>query len=80
MIKVNKKAITEYQIIFKEGNDFYSEDKAEYDALLQEIVNNGDLDLVSQCIKKDYVWDEERETYIEDWVEILYEEERGCNE
>ena len=73
-----EKTITEWQIMFTMTSgleDFYTEDEAEYNEKFQDLIDDGDLQYVEQCIRKDYVWNEELEDWEEDWVEILYDAE-----
>lgn len=68
--------VTEYQILFEPGcglDDFYTEDENEYEQYFQELEDNNELDKISQCVRKDYVWNDENQDYEEDWVEILYD-------
>lgn len=73
-----EKSITEWQILFSMTSgieDFYTEDEAEYNEKFQDLIDNGDLQYVEQCIRKDYVWNEELDDWDEDWVEVLYDAE-----
>lgn len=73
-----EKTVTEWQILFSMTSgleDFYTEDEAEYNEKFQDLIDNGDLQYVEQCIRKDYVWNEELEDWDEDWVEVLYDAE-----
>ncbi len=73
-MKVDK--VTEYQILFEPGcglDDFYTEDENEYEQYFQELEDNNELDKISQCVKKDYIWNDENQDYEEDWVEILFD-------
>lgn len=73
-----EKTVTEWQIMFTMTSgleDFYTEDEAEYNEKFQDLIDNGDLQYVEQCIRKDYVWNEELEDWDEDCVEILYDAE-----
>lgn len=68
--------VTEYQILFQPGcglDDFYTEDENEYEQYFQELEDNNELDKISQCVRKDYVWNDENQDYEEDWVEILFD-------
>ena len=71
-----EKTITEWQILFSmtsDKEDFYTEDENEYKEYFQELKDNGELDQVEQCIKKDYIWNDETEDWEEDWVDVLYD-------
>ena len=73
-----EKSVTEWQILFSMTSgieDFYTEDEAEYNEKFQDLIDNGDLQYVEQCIRKDYVWNEELDDWDEDWVEVLYDAE-----
>ena len=73
-----EKTVTEWQILFSMTSgleDFYTEDEAEYNEKFQDLIDNGNLQYVEQCIRKDYVWNEELEDWDEDWVEVLYDAE-----
>ena len=73
-----EKSVTEWQILFSMTSgleDFYTEDEAEYNEKFQDLIDDGDLQYVEQCIRKDYVWNEELEDWDEDWVEVLYDAE-----
>ena len=75
---MQEKNVTEWQIMFTMTSgkeDFYTEDESEYNEMFQDLIDNNELDTVEQCIRKDYVWDEEIEDWKEDWVEILYDSE-----
>lgn len=75
---MQEKNVTEWQIMFTMTSgleDFYTEDEAEYNEKFQDLIDDGDLQYVEQCIRKDYVWNEETETWDEDWVEVLYDAE-----
>lgn len=72
------KTITEWQIMFTMTSgleDFYTEDEDEYNEKFQDLIDDGDLQYVEQCIRKDYVWNEELEDWDEDYVEVLYDAE-----
>lgn len=71
-----EKTVTEWQILFSmtsDKEDFYTEDENEYKEYFQELKDNGELDQVEQCIKKDYIWNDETEDWEEDWVDVLYD-------
>lgn len=71
-----EKKVTEWQILFtmtSGKDDFYTEDENEYKEYFQELKDNGELDTVEQCIKKDYIWNDETEDWEEDWVDVLYD-------
>lgn len=71
-----EKKVTEWQILFtmtSGKDDFYTEDENEYNEYFQELKDNGELDTVEQCIKKDYIWNDETEDWEEDWVDVLYD-------
>lgn len=73
---MNNDTITEWQILFSLGSgkeDFYTENELEYEEYFEELRENGELDLIDQCIRKDYIWNEETETWDEDWVEVLFD-------
>ena len=73
---MNNDTITEWQILFSIGSgkeDFYTENELEYEEYFEELRENGELDLIDQCIRKDYIWNEETETWDEDWVEVLFD-------
>lgn len=70
-----EKRVTEWQILFtmtSGKDDFYTEDEDEYNEYFQELKDNGELNTVEQCIKKDYIWNDETEDWEEDWVDVLY--------
>ena len=72
------KTVTEWQIMFTMTSgleDFYTEDEDEYNEKFQDLIDDGDLQYVEQCIRKDYVWNEELEDWDEDYVEVLYDAE-----
>ena len=73
---MNNDTITEWQILFSLGSgkeDFYTENELEYEEYFEELRENGELDLIDQCVRKDYIWNEETETWDEDWVEVLFD-------
>ena len=68
--------VEEYQILFNITSgreDFFTENEAEYEDMMDELTREGKLDDISQCVKKTYIWDDEIEQYVEDDVEILYD-------
>lgn len=68
--------VEEYQILFNvsaDRDDFFTENDWEYEDMMDELTKEGKLDDISQCVKKTYIWDEELEQYVEDDVEILYD-------
>lgn len=68
--------VTEYQILFNisaDRDDFFTENDWEYEDMMDELTKEGKLDDISQCVKKTYIWDDEIEQYVEDDVEILYD-------
>lgn len=68
--------VTEYQILFNisaDRDDFFTENDWEYEDMMDELTREGKLDDISQCVKKTYIWDDEIEQYVEDDVEILYD-------
>lgn len=72
------KTVTEWQIMFTMTSgleDFYTEDEDEYNEKFQDLIDDGDLQYVEQCVRKDYVWNEELEDWDEDYVEVLYDAE-----
>lgn len=62
----------EYVITKKDGNDFITEDKNEADEKFENLKLLDRLDEIEQYYKKVWVWDEEREDYVEDDVEVYY--------
>ena len=65
--------VEEYQILFNITSgreDFFTENEAEYEDMMDELTREGKLDDISQCVKKTYIWDDEIEQYVEDDVEI----------
>ena len=73
---MNNDKVTEWQILFSLGSgkeDFYTENELEYEEYFEELKENGELDLIDQCVRKDYIWNEETETWDEDWVEVLFD-------
>lgn len=62
----------EYVITKKDGNDFVTEDKEEADEKFENLKLLDRLYEIEQYYKKVWVWDEEREDYVEDDVEVYY--------
>ena len=62
----------EYVITKKDGNDFVTEDKNEADEKFENLKLLDRLYEIEQYYKKVWVWDEEREDYVEDDVEVYY--------
>ena len=62
----------EYVITKKDGNDFFTEDKNEADEKFENLKLLDRLYEIEQYYKKVWVWDEEREDYVEDDVEVYY--------
>lgn len=62
----------EYVITKKDGNDFVTEDKNEADEKFENLKLLDRLYEIEQYYKKVWVWDEEREDYVEDDVELYY--------
>ena len=62
----------EYVITKKDGNDFITEDKNEADEKFENLKLLDRLYEIEQYYKKVWVWDEEREDYVEDDVEVYY--------
>ena len=78
-----EKRVTEWQILFtmtSGKDDFYTEDEDEYNEYFQELKDNGELNTVEQCIKKDYIWNDETEDWEEDWVDVLYDSSMDLQE
>lgn len=68
--------VEEYQILFNITSgreDFFTENEWEYEDMMDDLTKEGALEDISQCVKKTYIWDDEIEQYIEDDVEILYD-------
>lgn len=62
----------EYVITKKDGNDFVTEDKEEADEKFENLKLLDRLYEIEQYYKKVWVWDKEREDYVEDDVEVYY--------
>lgn len=64
--------VIEYVIAMEDGNDFITENKDEADERFEQLKELDRLDEVTQYYMKTYVYNEELEDYIEDYVEVYY--------
>ena len=64
--------VIEYVIAMEDGNDFITGNKDEADERFEQLKELDRLDEVTQYYRKTYVYDEELEDYIEDYVEVYY--------
>lgn len=64
--------VIEYVIAMEDGNDFITENKDEADERFEQLKELDRLDEVTQYYMKTYIYDEELEDYIEDYVEVYY--------
>lgn len=68
---MKEKNITEWTIIFKDNEEFFTENEFEYNEKIQELKENNKIDTIYQAYMKDYEWNELIEDYQEINVEIL---------
>ena len=67
-----REPVVEYTITMSEGNDYISEDKDEADAKFEELKQSDKFNDVEQYYAKTWVWDDEYDDWVEDYVEVYY--------